>query len=101
MITAPKFYGEVKGGQLGVYDRVGFMQYLSNLMGKVEIIVRYPFKYRTSLENRYFHGVICPAVADKLYELGLIGSPDPLIAKEILKAMFLKQFVEINGKQVI
>ena len=98
----PKATATAEGGrlifapdQIDVYSRL-----LQSLSGPVEIIIRKERKDRSDLQNRYFHGCVCPIIADKLYELGLISAPDPVIAKEILKAKFLKSFVDVKGDQI-
>jgi len=58
-----EFSGKVAGGILTVYNRKIFDGLIMNLDGKeVDIVISRKRKKRSSNQNRYYHGVIIPAV---------------------------------------
>ena len=92
MIT-PIFFAINNNGILIVRNDKMYRQYLSKLPREVNVTVK-PFKkYRSSEQNRYFHGVVLPLIADHLGDINLDTT------KDLLKSMFLKEQRMIKTKK--
>lgn len=86
-------FGRVKNGKLVLTDKARFEAGLAKLEGReVELTIRKPDQQRTLAENRYYWGVIVSMLAE---EIGIV--PDD--AHELLKGMFLKAGVEVEGRR--
>jgi len=59
---APKFKGKIKSGKLILDNPIKYANYIFTLKGVVEVVVR-PWDYTRSVaQNRYYRGIIVPAV---------------------------------------
>ena len=63
-MTTPIFDGEVYKGKLTLYDKVGFIGYLTSIYGQVEVVVRRKRVKRSIKENNYYWGVVIRLTAD-------------------------------------
>lgn len=59
----PIFYGFVQNGELKLDNRPMFADYLKNLQGLVEVVVRKRVKKRTDEQNAYYWAVVIPILA--------------------------------------
>lgn len=90
----PKFSAYQKNGLLYVSNPQTFKEYLQSLGEKaLDVVVKVHRNARSDNQNRYLHGVILPTLCN---HLGY--SSDEM--KDIVKTMFLKRFVIINGKEI-
>jgi len=89
-----EFTGKVSGGILTVYNRKIFDGLIMGLEGKdVDIVISRKRKKRSSNQNRYYHGVIIPAI-----QLGMMETQGEwLSASEVHE--FLKS--NFNYKEVV
>jgi len=90
----PKFKAIQKNGLLYVSNPQTFKEYLLSLGDKVlDVVVKVHRNDRSDNQNRYLHGVILPTLCN---HTGY--SADEM--KDIVKTMFLRRFVIINGKEI-
>jgi hypothetical protein len=90
----PKFKAYQKNGLLYVDNPQTFKEYLLSLGDKVlDVVVKVHRKDRSDNQNRYLHGCILPTLCN---HTGY--SADEM--KDIVKTMFLRRFVIINGKEI-
>lgn len=91
----PIFFGKVENGKLTLDKPINFLSYLCSLKGNVQITVGKRRKPISTLEHRYYRGLIVPLVAKEIGE-------DNDTVHELMKAKFLKRIIwkEILGEQV-
>lgn len=64
-LLTPIFHGRTEGGRLILRDRQAFEHFLKGLSGKqIEVLVRIPDKERSLQQNRFFHAVVLPLLAE-------------------------------------
>ena len=99
MSVTPKFSGRVEQGRVLMEGMMKdtFNGFLKTLEGEeVFVVIRKPgrdYPQRSSQENRYFHGVICPLLSEHL------GYTESEI-KDILKVKFLSSPVMVKGREI-
>ncbi len=91
----PLFGIDVQNGKVKMDSPQEFRWYLSGIKGRYNLKLEKPKKKISTLEHRYYRGVIVPIVAE---EIGV----DVDVAHKLLKSMFLKLIIwkEIEGKQI-
>ena len=89
----PKWKGQIEQGKLTIYDEEGYLKYLSNLQGEVNVIVEKKKRQRSLPQNNWYWGVAVKMIAD---ETGYT----PQEIHSLLKSLFLKDLLIINGEPV-
>lgn len=64
MVVIPKFTGMVNNGELKMNDKKSFLDFVSTLDGKVEVVVKKWHDKRSEKQNRYYWGVVIQALVD-------------------------------------
>ena len=63
--AVPGWRGKVEGGRLLLYDQQGFVRYRNGFEGsEVMVVVDKYRKQRSAGQNRYYWGVVIPAMAE-------------------------------------
>ena len=81
----------IERGKLLIRNVKEFQQYIATLDGPVRITVRKESKDRSSIQNRYYWGVVVALISDYT---GFFKHE----THEVLKWMFLKDMQVFNGK---
>jgi hypothetical protein len=64
----PIFRAEITDGILIFQDKEKYDNYVTSLMGKVEVLVRKPKKVRSNRQNRYYWGVVLKLISEETGE---------------------------------
>ena len=85
----------IDNGKLTILEKGNFDNFIKGFRnGGAELIVRKEKRNRSNKQNKYYWGVILPAIADEIGEL---------IHEDVhntLKSMFLKKGIDYKGKRL-
>ena len=87
----PKHFCFVENGILILSDEKKYQQWLSQLEGECELIIKKRERLRSSNQNKYWHGVVLPLIAEEMCLY-----PDE--TKEFLKRRFLSTEIKVKEK---
>lgn len=95
-MISPRFTAtKTKDGWFRVSNEDKLKQYLQRLPDQLSLVIKPLKKIRSIQQNRFFHGVVVPMMAD------LMGEQDYMEAKEILKGKFLRRVKIIGNEEII